>query len=366
MTRIVMIGPHHPEYCYLLSRALAELSDVRLFTDQDALNSEYAGRAHPPAPRVEVRHNDLVSPTDLWKLVIEIVRFRPAIIHWQEPSGFRKAFLAAAITTLFKRFTVLALTIHDPVPHAGSDTSIAKRLAALRRYTRKNVHHIFVHGPSCREQYLREYLPAPHRDNRVRLTEHGIILAEEKDAGPPPESFSMLMFGRMEAYKGLEVLCEAMEIFHHEGGEGTLHIAGAGPELDRLEGRFRSLPSVTIANRFLPTTEIIDKIRASDGLVLPYLSATQSGVLSAAFANGRFVIASRIGGIVDVVQDGVNGLLVEPDDAGSLAKALARVSSDRQLRERLRAGATETAHARLDWSKIAAKMITDYKQAAGS
>ena len=60
------------------------------------------------------------------------------------------------------------------------------------------------------------------------------------------------------------------------------------------------------------------------------------------------------------------GLLVEPDDAGSLAKALARFLSDRQLRERFHAGAMETAHARLDWSKIAARMITDYKQAPGS
>ncbi len=101
---------------------------------------------------------------------------------------------------------------------------------------------------------------------------------------------------------------------------------------------------------------------ACDGLVLPYLSATQSGVLSAAFANGRFVVASRVGGIVDVVQDGVNRLLVELNDAGSLARALSRLSGRTlDLRERLRAGALETARARLDWSKIAAKMIAEYQ-----
>ena len=360
MQRIVMIAPHFPEYSYLLSRALSEQSDIRLMIDQAALISEYEGRSRPVAPRVEVQQTNLVSIRDLWTLLIGIIRFRPTVIHWQEPSGFRKAVLAAIVVTLARPFAVLALTIHDPVPHMGGDDAIARRLAPLRRYTRRSVHHIFVHGLSCREQYLEEYLPAPHRDDRVHLTEHGIILAGEKISSPTGP-FSMLMFGRMEAYKGLEVLCDAMEIFLREGGEGTLHIAGAGPELDRLEGRFRSLPSVDVTNRFLPAAEIIDKMGACDGLVLPYLSATQSGVLSAAFANGRFVVASRVGGIVDVVQDGVNGLLVEPNDAGSLARALSRLSGDPGLRERLRAGALETARARLDWSKIAAKMIAEYQ-----
>ncbi len=359
MTRIVMIAPHFPEYSYLLSKALSEHSDVRLIIDEAALSSEYERRSRPAAPGVKLRHNDLVSLRDLWKLLVEIVRFRPSVVHWQEPSGFRKAVLAAITVTLARPFAVLALTIHDPVPHMGADAAIARRLAPLRRYTRGKVHRIFVHGPSCREQYLKEYLPDPHRDDRVRVTEHGTILAGDKPSNPPG-SFSMLMFGRMEAYKGLEVLCDAMEMFVREGGQGTLHIAGAGTELDRLEDRFRSLPSVDVTNRFLPAAEIIAKMEACDGLVLPYLSATQSGVLSAAFANGRFVIASRVGGIVDMVEDGVNGLLVKPNDAASLAKALTLVSRDRGLRERLRAGALKTARARLDWSKIALEMTAEY------
>jgi glycosyltransferase involved in cell wall biosynthesis len=63
----------------------------------------------------------------------------------------------------------------------------------------------------------------------------------------------------------------------------------------------------------------------------------------AAFCRGRPLVASRVGGIPDLVEDGVNGLLVEPADTEALAAALVRLLTDRALAERLGAGAQASA-----------------------
>ena len=170
----------------------------------------------------------------------------------------------------------------------------------------------------------------------------------------------------MESYKGLGILCKAVEQLAVEGFDLPLHLAGSGPELDALEARFRSRPNVRVDKRFIAAADLITMIRSADCVVLPYTSATQSGVLAAAFGNARFVIASRVGGIADIVEDGVNGLLVPPGDAGALARALHAVAADEGLRTRLREGARRTAAERLSWSRIAAGMIADYGTAIGA
>jgi glycosyltransferase involved in cell wall biosynthesis len=205
-------------------------------------------------------------------------------------------------------------------------------------------------------------LAHPHRDDRVRLTEHGTILVGEPVVEPaaPDAGFSALMFGRMEAYKGLDVLLAATRKLADGGISYGLDLAGSGPELDRLAPEFRTLPGVRVEQGYISSADLIGKMHAADCVVLPYLSATQSGVLAAAMGNGRFVIASRVGGIPDLVEHGKNGLLVEPGDAEGLAEALRSVATDQALRQRLRDGARQTAADRLGWQTIAHRMVLDY------
>ena len=362
--RVMMIAPHFEEYSYLLACGLAETCEVALALDVGILRSEFEGRAFPGASRVTLHSNRFRSLFDFLRLVTVILRFRPRVIHWQEPVGLKKAVMAAIVMTICRPFLTLALTIHDPVPHAGRDFAIARRTEPIRRYNRRRVHRIFVHGLSCSNQYLRHYRPYPHRDERVALNDHGTILVGEA-AGPPGPGFHVLMFGRMESYKGLGVLYEAVERLAAEGYELPLHLAGSGPELEALEARFRRHPAVSVDKRFVAAADLITLIQSVDCVVLPYTGATQSGVLAAAFGNGRFVIASRVGGIADIVENGVNGLLVPPGDAEALARALRVVATDEALRARLCEGARRTAAGRLSWSRIAAEMIADYSIVAG-
>lgn len=357
--RVMMIAPHFEEYAYLLSVALAEHVDVLLVLDKAALDREFIGRAMPRHGRLQVSDNRFRTGRELARLFADMRRFRPDVVHWQEPSGFVKAAFAAATLTAARPFARTAITIHDPVPHVGRDWRVAARLAQLRRYARRRVHRLFLHGPACAEQYRLGYLASAAPDPRVRLTRHGALL-QGSVASLPPERFGAVMIGRMEAYKGLEILVEALERLADAGQRVAIEIAGAGPELDRLQPRLAALPDVTTTNRYIPACELIDRIAASDCVLLPYLEASQSGVLAAAFANRRFVIASAVGGIVDLVADGENGLLVPPGDAAALAAAITRVAGDAALRERLRAGAGKTLDAQLGWDEIAAGLLADY------
>jgi glycosyltransferase involved in cell wall biosynthesis len=165
------------------------------------------------------------------------------------------------------------------------------------------------------------------------------------------------MFGRMEAYKGLEVLVEAAERLHAAGRPVRLVIAGKGPEQTRLAARIAALPGAQAIDRYLEPGDLQAEIARAACVVAPYLDATQSGVLASAFANGKPVVASRVGGLGDVVHDGANGLLVPPGDAAALARAIGRILDDAPLREALTEGAQAFAAGALNWNSIAARIL---------
>ncbi|MCC2980161.1 glycosyltransferase family 4 protein [Sphingomonas sp. IC4-52] len=357
--RILMIAPHFEEYALRLSAALAEHAEVLLVLDTSVLNAEFAGRTMPLHPRLSISHSRFGSPAELARLLVHIRRFRPDVLHWQEPSGFIKALFAAVTVSAAARSARTAVTIHDPVPHAGRDSRVAARLARLRRFTRARVDRLFLHGPACVNQYQQDYLGTDMPDPRVRLTDHGVLLPPPEPRDPPP-AFRALMFGRMEAYKGLDTLADALEHLARSGCSLHVDIAGRGPEMDRLEDRLRDLPGVTATNAFVPAASLIGMIEGASCVLLPYQEASQSGVLAAAFAGGRCVIASGVGGLVDLVDDRENGLLVPPDSPAALAAALTEVAGDPALRERLSNGAARTAATRLNWDRIAAQLMADY------
>lgn len=148
---------------------------------------------------------------------------------------------------------------------------------------------------------------------------------------PLPEQPRALFVGVLERYKGFDVLLDAWR----QVSPGTLRIVGEGT----LEPAARGLD-------WTPRLEPREIARALDEswcLVLPSRSEGMGRVVVEAFCRGRAVVGSRVGGIADLVEDGVNGLLVEPDDAGALAAALARLLSERALAARLGAAGLDSA-----------------------
>jgi glycosyltransferase involved in cell wall biosynthesis len=357
MKRISVIAPHFQEYSLLFANALSRHAPVRLFIDLKRLKSEYGGRDMPVAPDVTIQHVGLNSILDVFRILSGMFRSWPSDLFIQEASGLLKSVILACVVTVARPFCKIILTVHDPVPHGGRDAAIAGRLDRFRRYVRGRAHVVLVHGQFCYDEYIASH---SFPNQKVYITEHGVILSDGDAAIAPSAPFSILFFGRMEEYKGVDVLCEAAELLNQENVNFRLRVAGRGPEIDRLQQRYERIPGVEVLNTFVPAKGLVEAIEDADCVVLPYLSATQSGVLAGAFANGRFVVASRVGGIPDIVTHMEDGILVPPNDPRALADALKLAASDRTICERLKAGARRTAETRLRWDHIVDNLRTVY------
>ena len=133
---------------------------------------------------------------------------------------------------------------------------------------------------------------------------------------------TILFFGVVRKYKGLDVLLAAMPKVLARI-QCRLEIVG---EFYDSVDKYRQLihdhgleQHVSIDNRYIPNEEIVEIFDRADVLVLPYLSATQSAVARIALANRLPVIASRTGGLSEAITENVNGLLFPPGESDALA-----------------------------------------------
>jgi len=157
--------------------------------------------------------------------------------------------------------------------------------------------------------------------------------ADEPAPLPPTPRFAFV--GVSERYKNVDGLAAAWRRAAPRLPGVKLEVVSTGRRVEVLRQLVRDLPAQTVWHERLEPGEVAAMLDRSWALVLPSFSEGLPRVAIEALARGRPVIGSRAGGIPDVVEDGVNGLLVPPGDAGALAEALVRFADDRVTAERL-------------------------------
>jgi glycosyltransferase involved in cell wall biosynthesis len=197
------------------------------------------------------------------------------------------------------------------------------------------------------------------RDQEIYHIPHGAYSFLTKwDRKQIPAEKLLLFFGRLEAYKGVDVLLEAFAQVRQQLPGWKLVIAGSG-----------ELPAGTIprdhsriewVRKFLTDEELAVLLQRCRVVVLPYREATQSGVIAAAYAFGRPVIASDVGGLSEMVMDGKTGLLVPPDDAAALAGAIHRLATDSTLLAAMGRSALRMSRTWWSWSSVARQHMVMY------
>lgn len=168
----------------------------------------------------------------------------------------------------------------------------------------------------------------------------------------------IVFVGRLVAAKGVNVLLEAARRLDDDV---HLVIVGDGPERAALEQRTRlhGLGERVSFTGFLDHQDIPRLLAHADILVLPSFYEELGSILIEAMESALPVVASRTGGIPEVVSHGVNGLLVEPGDAGELAAAMARILDDQTLAKRLSKGQRQAA--RHTWADVGRKVLGIYR-----
>jgi glycosyltransferase involved in cell wall biosynthesis len=181
----------------------------------------------------------------------------------------------------------------------------------------------------------------------------------DRFAGSPTD---LVFFGKVEPYKGLDTLAEALRLLASRGIEPTVRIVGAGSigEAAPQMAQFATLhpERVDRVDEYAGPDDIAAAIDSAAAVVLPYLSAAGSSTLAITGALAAPVIASRTGCFADFTVDGQSSILVPPGNAGALADAIARVLSDARVRDLIGAGLRKIVRERFDGTVIAESLYT--------
>lgn len=257
------------------------------------------------------------------RLTRDILAWQPDVLHVNSGHIYYFAFLPR----LARRIPMVS-SIHDITPHPGERRPFERlKLGPLLRHSRA----IFVHGDELRSQALARWnLPA----ERVTVLPMGFFNPLRPWASGVPENpFQVLFFGRLRAYKGLDVMLEAWPKVTAQAPQARLLVAGEG-DLNPYTARFAACgQSVEVRNTFLSEPECARLFETSAVVVAPYIEASQSGIVFLAASFGKPVVASRIGAIPEAVEDGIGGLLVPAGDPGALAAALIRMLQEPETRK---------------------------------
>ena len=180
-----------------------------------------------------------------------------------------------------------------------------------------------------------------------------------------PTSLTICCLGTLHEVKGQIYLLRAVQKLLDRQIEYQLNFIGDGPDFRKLTNAVRelSLENVTTFHGRRSRQQVADLLRNADIVAAPSVPTAdgrKEGIpvaLMEAMASGVAVVASRISGIPELVEDGVNGLLVTPRDVEELATALERLANDGQLRSQLAVNAQQTITERFNLASNAQQLL---------
>jgi glycosyltransferase involved in cell wall biosynthesis len=140
------------------------------------------------------------------------------------------------------------------------------------------------------------------------------------------DSLVLLFFGYVRKYKGLDILIEAFPKILSQNPNAKLLIVGEFYDDPKqyfdLIKKFNIEPNVGVINQFVPNEEVAKYYQVSDLVILPYRSATQSGILNVAYGFYKPVIVTDVGGLAEFVDEGKTGFVVKPNSPDEIAKGV--------------------------------------------
>lgn len=344
----LLTGGKDRPYAFGLAMALVE-KNVRLDvvgsdeTDSPELHSTHGltvRNLHGSMRRAALKTKIARVLTFYLRLLRYVAMSSPKVLHilWNNNfEWFDRTFLMVYYRLLGKK---IAITAHNV--NAGqrdSSDTLLNRITLRIQY--RLMHHAFVHTTKMKVQLCEEFGVPKDAVTVIRhpvnnaFPDTSLTPAQAKQRlGIAPGARTMLFFGRLRPYKGLEYLLSALEQLSaglSPGDEGyTLIIAGESKKGSEtyFEDIERQIGSHVNRNRIIERIEFIPDedaelyLKAADVMVLPYIDIFQSGVLFLAYSFGLPVVATDVGSFREEIVEGKTGFICNPCDATALAGAL--------------------------------------------
>jgi glycosyltransferase involved in cell wall biosynthesis len=233
-------------------------------------------------------------------------RWRADVVHVHRNHDPRLLALTAGHRTV--------LTVHDPVDHPGAVVLKRWENRAEAQWLRRADRYV-VHGPTLAEELASQVDP-----RRIAVIPHGV--SPRSEPLPRPRSPTVLLFGRLEEYKGVEVLVEATRLVWEQRPDVRLVVAGKGPAARHVPEDRR----VSLIPRYIAENEVDELFAEASLVALPYTQASQSGVGVLAIAAGVPVMVSRLGALPELAYE--PSFTFEPGNTAALASTILRHLDD--------------------------------------
>lgn len=263
-----------------------------------------------------------------------LASWHPELVVLQRWHPFFAPALATIAAPLRRRGARIAWMVHNARPHEGGLAAWRPLLTLGMQPSDVCLTHAESEVAALRALGVRATLrrtthPAPSLHAPVADP-----VGARRALGIAQDEVVFLFFGYVRAYKGVDVLLEALARLAADGPAWRAVIAGEWyvdrAAADRAVAEAPLAGRVSIVDRYVPAEEAAALFAAADVVVLPYRAGTQSGVVPLAYAHGRGVISTRVGGLEEAVSD-ETGLLVAPEDPVGLAAALEEVRRGRRF-----------------------------------
>jgi glycosyltransferase involved in cell wall biosynthesis len=245
-------------------------------------------------------------------------------------------------------------TVHDYQPHSGEVHSSYTQ--NFNNWITRNKHQVIIHNRHDYQLILDSLPEKAHKLNYVPFGKLDIYKSYYR--GRLTKTGNILFFGRISPYKGVEYLLEAAKFVHRQLPWLKITIAGKSNYQLSVNG---AADEVELIDRYIPNDELASLVTHSDVVVCPYTDATQSAVIMTAFAFGKPVIGTRVGGIPEMIRHQETGILIEPKNAEELAQAILSLYNDETRLPAMRRNiATDQTYS---WDRIAGETLEVYKKA---
>lgn len=310
-----------------------------------------------PIPTEQVLSS--VSPISYRKTANSIIEFDPDVLiigYWMP---FMAPSLGYVAGKLRKKCKVIAV-VHNAIPHERSSMD-----KVLGDYFFKRIDRCVALSESVKKDIITAYPELPVKVLRHPVYNHFGSKVERAEAIFQLDLDSnknyLLFFGLIRAYKGLDILLEAMK---DVSSSYDLIIAGEAYEsfdkYQRIIDEHGLNTRVHVYNKYIPDHEVKYYFSAASYCVLPYKSATQSGIVAIAHHFNVPVIASNVGGLDEFITDGETGFLIKENTPEKLASIINKTTEDNLLSEFSKA--INQKNASLTWEYFSKELIRFSKE----
>jgi glycosyltransferase involved in cell wall biosynthesis len=263
-------------------------------------------------------------------------------------------------------------TVHDPVFHKGEKSFF---LEFLQNLAIKKAKRVIILSCSFKNVLERKGVSSESID----VIPHGIFDYYQEFQSSKSQPFSqflkekekeaptILFFGRIKKYKGLENLLEAFPKIKNKIPQIRLKIVGDGDLepykkiIEHLKEEYKG--DIEIKNEWIKDEDIDKNFNIKGLSCFPYIEASQSGVIPTSYAYKVPVVATKVGGLEEQVEDGKTGRLVPPNDPEQLAEACIEILRNPEKMKQMGEEGYKTAKEKWNWEVITEKILQSLKKA---